>query len=267
MSRSPISSLVSLLILVAASTLYRANAELKIGERPATDIQWDDSESNKNGDPEHFLKAIDSIQEKPLDANADVKKWVEDCYELAHKRGKLILEFYDQYPTHERTTKLLRSRWEDFFGHRRVPSMAQLDMIREDIESFLKAKPLAEHRVLAREFESKESLLRQSRLMMTNTVNSEDPRALPYFAMAKSACMNFQQEYPETETGVYLFYQYSQLVTGSEFEREAILLLAKYYPEHNLGKGAKGRLRQLDCIGKPFELEFNDFATGTKVNM
>ncbi len=133
MSRSPISSLVSLLILVAASTLSRANAELKIGERPATDIQWDDSESNKNGDPEPLLKAIVSIQEKPLDANADVKKWVEDCYELANRRGKLISEFYDQYPTHERTTKLLRSRWEDFFGHRRTPSMAQLDMIREDI--------------------------------------------------------------------------------------------------------------------------------------
>ncbi len=235
---------------------------------PANLIASDVAESIKSGDPESdYLKAIDAIQEKPMDANTDVQKWVEDCYELANKRGKLILEFYDRYPTHERTTKLLRSRWEDFFGHRRVPSMAQLDVIRDDIEAFLRGKPLAEHRVLAREFESKESLLRPFRLMMTSKISAADPKALPFLTRAKSACTNFQREYPKTETGVYLFYQYSQLVTDSEHEREAISLLAEYYPEHNLGKGAKGRQRQLDSIGKPFELEFNDFATGQKVNM
>lgn len=213
------------------------------------------------------LKAIDAIQEKPLDANTDMDKWLEDCYEKANQKGKLIFEFYQLYPKHERTPKLLRSRWDDFFGHRRVPVMSQLDMIRNDIQAFLKAKPLAEHRVIAREFESKESLLRQWRLMLTEKITASDPKALPYLTKAKSACMSFQQEYPKVETGVYLFYQFSQLVADSEHEREAISLIAKYYPEHNLGKGAKGRIRRLDCIGKPFELEFNDFATGKRVDM
>lgn len=213
------------------------------------------------------LTVIDALQEKPLDANTDVNKWVEECYDLANKKGKLILEFYKLYPKHDRTTKLIRSRWDDFFGHRRVPSAAQLDMIRTDVQSFLKAKPSPEHREIAREFEAKEALLRQWRLLMSANIKPADPKAAPYLAKAKAACMKFQQEYPKTQSGVYLFYQYSQLVDETDSARDGIALIAKYYPDHNLGKGAKGRLRQLDSIGKPFELEFDDFATGKKVTM
>ena len=213
------------------------------------------------------LKAIDAIQEKPVDASTDVLKWADECYELANQRGKLVLDFYKLYPNHERTTKLLRTRWEDFFGHLSVPKIEQLDMIRGDVQVFLKAKPTAEHREIAREFESKEALVRQWRLMLTDKIKAVDPKAAPYLAKAKGACMKFQREYPKAQTGVYLFYKYSQLVAGTESERDAITLMAKYYPEHNLGKGAKGRLRQLDSIGKPFELEFSDFATGNKINL
>ncbi|MEQ1821105.1 MAG: TlpA disulfide reductase family protein [Fimbriimonadaceae bacterium] len=213
------------------------------------------------------LKAIDALQEKPFDGQGDINKWVDDCYEVADKRGKLILSFYKAYPKHDRTTALIRTRWEDFVGHVRVPKLPRLDMIKADIHQFLKAKPLPEHRAVAREFECKEAMLRQWRLMLAKEFKASDPQAAPFIAKAKAACMGFRSEYPNVETGVYLFYQYSQLVADSAFEREAIKLIAEYYPAHSLGQGAAGRLRQLDALGKPFEFAFNDFTTGQKVDM
>jgi thiol-disulfide isomerase/thioredoxin len=121
--------------------------------------------------------------------------------------------------------------------------------------------------VIAREFECRESMLRQWRDMLTQELKASDPKAAPFVAKAKAACMNFRKEYPKVETGVYLFYQYSQLVEGTDKEREAISLLAKYYPSHSLGQGAAGRLLQLDSVGKPFDFAFKDFTTGRQVDM
>lgn len=213
------------------------------------------------------LKIIDAMEERPFDGSGEVTKWVDECYELADKRGKLILDFYKKYPKHPRTSALIRQRWEDFFGHVRVPQEPRLDMIKADVQQFLKSKPLPEHRVIAREFESKENILRQWRFMKNQEIEASDPKAAPYLAKAKAACLSFRKEYPKVETGVYLFYQYSQMVADSSLERDAISMLAKYYPHHSLGEGAAGRLKQLDSVGKPFEFVFKEFSSGRQIDM
>lgn len=213
------------------------------------------------------LKAIDSIIEKPFDGTGDVQKWVDECFEIADKRGKLILAFYRKYPNHPRTKDLVRGRWEDFFGHVRVPKLPRLDMIKADVQSFLKEKPRSEYRVIARQFQCKEALLRQWRLMIDQEIKPAEPKAAAYLKKAKAACMSFRGEYPKVETGVYLFYQYSQMVEGSNLERDAISLLATYYPQHSLGQGAAGRLLQLDSLGKPFDFSFKEFTSGRQIDM
>lgn len=213
------------------------------------------------------LKAIDALVEPTFDGTGDVQKWVDDCYQLADRRGKLIIEFVRKYPSHSRSAALIRTRWEDFFGHSRVPKMGQLDMIKADVHQFLTAKPSKELRVIAREFECQETLLRQWRLMMTQKVKASDPAATPFVTKGKAACLSFRNEYPKVQTGVYLFYKYSQMVSDSPFERDAISYLAKYYPDHSLGQGAAGKLRQLDSLGKSFDFAAKDFTSGRPIDM
>jgi thiol-disulfide isomerase/thioredoxin len=60
---------------------------------------------------------------------------------------------------------------------------------------------------------------------------------------------------------------YSEMCSGTPRERTAIGYMAKFYPKSNLGKGATGKLRLLDAVGKPFELKFKDFSSGREVDM
>ncbi len=217
-------------------------------------------------DVQDRLAEIDAIKEAIPGPETDIMKWVDECYVLADKRGKLVLDFYKKYPDHERTPKLLVSRWEDFIGHVRVPKMPRLDMIRQDINEFYKTKPSKANLAIAKNYDAKEVLMRQWRIAMDQKLKLSDPQAKPLLDKAEKACLDFQRAYPNEESGVYNFYKYSDMCAGTPRERTAIGYLAKFYPNSNLGKGATGKLRILDAVGKPFEMNFKDFTTGRDVS-
>lgn len=213
------------------------------------------------------LAAIDAIVEESPGTSTDIQKWLEDCYTMADKRGRLILEFYRLYPKHERSPKLIDTRWGDFIGHVQVPKMPRLDMIRDDIESFLKTKPTKEFLAIAKQYEATEILLRQWRLAKDQKLKLTDPEAKPLLDKAEKACLAYQRAFPNEEANVYNFYKYSEMCEGTPRERDSVRYMAKFYPNSSLGKKAAGKLRLLDAVGKPFELRFKDFSSGREVDM
>ncbi len=212
------------------------------------------------------LAAIDALQETSPGPDTDIMKWVDECYALAEKKGALVLDFYKKYPDHPQVPKLLTSRWEDFIGHVRVPQMPRLDFLRDDIAAFCKANPPKAHLAIAKNYEAKEVLLRQWRTALDQNLKLSDEKAIPLHDAAEKAVLGFQKAYPKEEAGVYNFYKFSQMCEGTPREKKAISYMAKFYPNSNLGKGAAGKLRQLDALGKPFKLRFKDFATGREVD-
>ena len=213
------------------------------------------------------LKVIDALQEPSMTVDTDIPKYLAECDEIAEKRGALIMKFYKQYPSHGRTPALLASRWDGFFGHVRVPKLPVLDRIKGDVATFLKSRPLPANRESARRYQVKEQVLREWRLMLDAKVKAEDPAAAAYIARGRKACEEFRREYPANDSGVFLLYSLSEMASGSLMRRDILKLMGDWYPKTNLGKGAAGKLRLLDAVGKPFELEFTDFTTGAKVSV
>jgi thiol-disulfide isomerase/thioredoxin len=89
--------------------------------------------------------------------------------------------------------------------------------------------------------------------------------AQPGFDWLK-AIKDFRSAHPASK-------HYEALVTRAVFEvtkdqkRELIAMFVKDFPDHRFAPMLKGQLRQLDAVGKPFELAFEDAVTGKKVDI
>lgn len=209
------------------------------------------------------LKAIDALQEPPFTSSVqDVEALLVECERIALQRGALILEFYKHYPEHERTTELLETRWNDFFGHRSVQSVRMLDFIRDDVKLFLEANPKAERRMLARRVQTQEISNRQWRTLIDDKLAATDEKAIPLIDKALKACLAYQAEFPNDSNGCYLFFDLSRMSAGSPAEIVALRYIEKFYPETELAARVAGMVRLLEAVGKPFDLELKDAVSG-----
>ena len=147
------------------------------------------------------LSAIDALVEESPGPDTDIQKWLEKCYTMADTRGRLIIEFYRRYPNHERSPKLIDTRWGDFIGHVQVPKMPRLDMIRDDIAAYLKTKPTKPYLAIAKQYEAKEVLLRQWRIAKDNKIKLTDPSAKPLLDKAEKACLAYQKAFQVKKQG------------------------------------------------------------------
>lgn len=218
-------------------------------------------------DADKRLAEIESIKEPPVPTTSDVKPWIEQCYQVAEKKGKLIMDFYTKYPAHERTPQLLQDRWQGFIGHYTVPKLPKLTRIAEDIKSFLSVNQLPKNRLEARRMEARIEVCMQWRQVIDGKIKKDDAAADPYYAKAEQSCLDFQKEYPDDKLGVYVFYVYSEFCEQTKRERKSIEWMVKFYPESDLGQKGAGKIRQLDSLGKEFNLSFVDVITGKKMSM
>ncbi|MBS1719452.1 MAG: TlpA family protein disulfide reductase [Armatimonadetes bacterium] len=213
------------------------------------------------------LKAIDAIVETAPDANTDIMKWVDECYALADKRGALILEFYKKYPTHERTVKLLQTRWEDYIGHVSVPKMPRLQWIAKDINEFIASKPRKEAMQIARYFETRVGILTENRKIKDAKLAATTPEGQAAVKAGQGHFDRYYRAYPKDQDGVYLLYALQRLAEGSPAELDVIRNMARLYPKSALGRGAKGSLRQKEAMGKVLDFQVTDFSTGRKIDL
>jgi thiol-disulfide isomerase/thioredoxin len=87
------------------------------------------------------------------------------------------------------------------------------------------------------------------------------------FAEASKLVDAFVAKYPADPRGAELLFQASGAVDTADAKRSIFNRIAKGYPESSYAAYMPGMVRQIDGIGKPFELSFNDAITGQKVDL
>jgi len=177
-----------------------------------------------------------------------VEKYLDERNKVMLQRADLILELYRLDPEHEMVADLMGMRWQ---------MLQMLDQVNQSSNFNLDAEV---EKVAA---ETKNQKLRHNALFMKATqALKPDLDDLP------EAVEAFIKEAPNDERGASLLYRASMGSRSSaDAQRKILERLIQVYPTSQFASGAKGTLRQLDGLGTPFELEFNDAVTGAAISM
>jgi len=99
----------------------------------------------------------------------------------------------------------------------------------------------------------------------------EDEQSLKYRDEAFRGIDEFLEKYPDEDvlTKLRLVWMKFRYVKGddSAHMREIYKQVTEVAPRTKQARWAAGQLRQIDDLGKPFELEFNDYLTGRHVSV
>lgn len=196
----------------------------------------------------HFQK-IQAVEGPAFDAakyekdkDAYVKEYEAAMRKSDEERNRLILAFYRAYPEDARLPDLMVQRWLSSFN-----AGAKPDDLAKDIEAVNKSAKSKEMKAAAT----------YSKAIVTSGQEG--------FDWAKTANA-FRTDHKASK-------YYEQLLTRASFEappaqkRAIVELFVKDFPEHRFNAMMKGQLRQMDAVGKPFELAFDDAITGKKVDI
>lgn len=220
-------------------------------------------------DADEIIKKIEANPDPPLTAVTEeaIAAWEKAAAVAADTRGKLIWELYTNYPSHAKTPEYLNRRWSDFTGHRKPCTVDLLEKLDLDLKSFLSKKQLEQNELVAQFWTSKSKLWRSWAEMKAKKLKATDDGAKPFLLRGTNAVVEFNKKYPTYQDGAYLYYDLSQMGTGSPVELWATNALASKYPSHRLAASSKGRAKALGALGKTFELSFKDVKTGRKVDI
>ena len=201
--------------------------------------------------PQDILKELNAMRMPPYDPSRLPEPGYREKIELALKeaaahRDALILELFVSDPNHELLPPLMQERW------RRLPPVGpnEAKLNREIAD------------VLARS-------------------QNDKLKAEAYFARAQAGLYKSQQtgtldlsgveefikNAPKDPRGSLLLYM-GTFVTRDEDARKALQdRLLKDYPDSQVTNAIRASRRQIEGIGKPFELAFTDAITGSNVSM
>lgn len=167
-------------------------------------------------------------------------------------KAEIIGDLYQKFPTDPRVPDLMTTRW--MILSRSMSAEASLN----DAKLVLADKPgepLAGHAHHA---------IAQNRLTMCYEIESDVERA----DAAIEAAMTFAKAYPKDDRGARLLYTAARShITDPDEQRAAYQLVVANYPDSSTAPRVKGKLRQIDGLGEPFELDFTDAVTGTEIDM
>jgi thiol-disulfide isomerase/thioredoxin len=204
---------------------------------------------------EEMLSKVKAVKMPTYDAAKGKDKGYIDQYyseiETAYdEKCKLILEFYKAYPDNEEAEKLMNQRWGMMSGVRSAPSGAKLKGILTDIDGILASNPAAK--------------VKQDGTYWKSYFGLMDAGA--DIAKANASADAFINAYPKDPRSAQLLQSEAEMVKDKAARRAIYERLAKDYKETISGKYAPGIIRQMDAVGKPFELSFTDATTGKKVS-
>ena len=211
--------------------------------------------ADRAGDP--VVREIESLK-APVYAPARnseagyVEKFLGERAAFTASRNELILKLWQTDPDHPKVADLLALRWREFEGGR-VKDYA--DLIKRqlaDISDFRK-----ENRKLRPEI--KEVVDASETNVRIDEAEMADKPALPIVT-------KFVKDYPKSKYGESMMVNVSYSTSGED-KRKLINLFLKTYPESKRVDMMKAGLKQLDAVGKPVELKFNDSLTGKDVSL
>ena len=183
------------------------------------------------------------------------------------KRSELAKEFYRKFPDHPQAlTYLYLMHWQP------LATFGNTDAALAEIDRMLADHPTASHR---------ESLLYYRALTLVNSrprpggttaaVGSVTATAGGLTGAARTAAATaideFIKEFPKDKRGGDLLMKMVSADRDSPHETEILKRVVENYGDTLPGAAAKGKLRQIEGIGQPFELNFTEASSGKPISM
>lgn len=171
--------------------------------------------------------------------------------QVIQKRAKLILEFYTEFPTHKETPNLMELRWSELeHGSAEIDPAKAAKAAIEDINAILTKATDPRITMIGKFWRSIYSI-----------------RSAVGLKEAIEAFTAFIADYPaERDRGIMLI---AQSTSAAASQDEVIFLyrrIVKDYPDSPQAKFYAGVIRQIESVGKPFGIKFNDLLSGREVD-
>ncbi len=181
---------------------------------------------------------------KPSQESVRDQKSFNTYMEACKKRAELIGELFKADPACKKLDELLPERWETLMRTDR-------DELKKETGEILKTT-------------KNETLLTQALYYAAVIAVSSTPS----FEKAPDELEAFLKLAPKDERGGMLLFLVSQRMRGSNDDQKAIMKrIVDHYPGSRFAEMAKGTLKRLESIGKPFQLEFKDAISGKQITI
>ena len=211
----------------------------------ATQARGDDRKA------EEILKEIDAVKPPTLDQSkvqdrAYVQKYIAEQRKAMTTRAELIGELYKVDPANEQLVKLLPARWMA-----KLQSGGDAKAVTTEIDEVLAGTKIPALKIEAA-FSKAQLPMMTGRADESTTLKNID---------------EFTKLAPKDERAGDLLYAATRVVADEAKQTELLNRIVKEYPKSRGASQAKGTLRKLDGIGKPFDLEFTEAISGSEISM
>jgi thiol-disulfide isomerase/thioredoxin len=223
------------LVAAAVSCVFVASAAAVDTPREATAILQDYSSVK--------MPAVDAARVRDP---GYVQSYFEERAKAFEKRDALALELFQAHPDHPRAVEMMIERW----GHMSSPPTPRFAEAVAEMDKFLKDHP---------DSKSKTDVLYQR---AAATEQSEQPAA-----KKDQAIDDFIRAAPQDERGAELLSLSAERAEGPAAKLKVLRRIIADYAGTFSAKSAAGTIRQVEGIGKPFELTFKEAVTGHPIAM
>jgi len=177
-----------------------------------------------------------------------VTEYLKKRQESSTRRSALIKELYQVDPDNVRLPELMRERWMSLMNQSLGRPNPEL---RDEIDG-----------VLAR---SKNEKLKGEAAYMDAVLAIRSRGGDP--ADTRKKIDEFARREPRDERGALLLYMAASQSGAAKDQAPLYRTIIESYPSSRFADMARGSLKKLEAVGKPFELEFTDAVKGTSISM
>lgn len=211
---------------------------------------------------EQILKDISEIKMPGYDrTRADEEGYREEYFDQRNKanqlKADLYLELYQSHPEHEQAIRLLKQRWQLLYS-----SLGQYELAIKETSDFLATNTDEQLGADARH-------MRIQAYIYAGYYLQDETEKAANTEKTIAASEEFIKMYPEDKrSGRVLFDLADRVILNDNAKRRVYYQrVIDEYPNESMAKYAGGKIKQLDGIGQPFELEFTDALTDTEISM
>ena len=176
---------------------------------------------------------------------AYVQEYRQQMNALMEKRAELAKGFYERFPDHPEAAKLLSMRWQI------LNNTGKGQLVAEETDAAIAKHPNTPVAAAARFSKA---------LAVVNSDKGLDDQM--------KAVEEYIQAEPKDPRGGDLLVQLASYGTDDAAkQREIFTRVQKDYPDSRAAKSATAKMRQVDGVGKPFELSFTDAISGKPIDL
>ena len=204
-----------------------------------------------------ILKEIDTIKVPEFDDSkredgAYIQRYIQERNDATKRKAELIGELYRADPENPKLATLLPERWAGLAMNVRGPGGANAakELNAELNEVIAKAKS---------DETRKDAAFWKARVAGNSSTDG---------AAKRNAIDEFIAFAPKDPRGADLLFTLTFSLRSDPAAQKALYeRIVKEYPDSSRAEPARGSLRRLDAVGKPFDLEFTEAIGGSEISM